>query len=116
MGEQSYLRKGVKKNQEEAVLWYRKAADQNFGMAFYSLGMSFEYGRGVKSDLKKALEFYQKAADLGIPQAHYKLGSLYENGKGTKKDLNAAVQWYQKAAGHFITKDSAERALKRLKR
>ena len=108
--------KGVKKNQEEAVLWYRKAADQNFGMAFYSLGMSFEYGRGVKSDLKKALEFYQKAADLGIPQAHYKLGSLYENGKGTKKDLNAAVQWYQKAAGHFITKDSAERALKRLKR
>jgi TPR repeat protein len=38
---------GVTRDQKEAVLWYRKAADQGFANAQLKLGFCYEKGQGV---------------------------------------------------------------------
>lgn len=39
---------GVKKDEKEAVKWYRKAAENGNAVARANLGQSYYYGNGVK--------------------------------------------------------------------
>ena len=39
--------RGVAKDEVEAVKWFRKAAEQNYGAAQFNLGLSYEYGQGL---------------------------------------------------------------------
>ena len=48
-------------NKEEAVKWYRKAAEQGDADAQNSLGYYYERGEGVAKDLGKAIEWYRKS-------------------------------------------------------
>ena len=51
---------------DEAVKWFRKAADQNNSAAFYELGVCYENGEGVDKDPDEALTWYRKAVDGGF--------------------------------------------------
>ena len=51
---------------QEAVRWYRKAADQGNAKAQYYLGVCYDYGDGVDMDLQEAAKWYRKAADNGL--------------------------------------------------
>ncbi|MCP4936025.1 MAG: SEL1-like repeat protein [bacterium] len=42
---------------EEAVRWYRKAADKGYETAMYNLGWMYEKGRGVKQDRQMAAQY-----------------------------------------------------------
>ena len=64
---------GVARNEEQAAIWYRRAADQGHGKAQFALGQAYEEGRGVKQDREAALHWYRRAADQGIPEAKEKL-------------------------------------------
>ena len=68
--------KGVKKNQKEAIKWYRKAASQNYPEAFYNLGVAYAHGFGVKKDETEAVKWYLKAAEHGLSVAYYNLGVM----------------------------------------
>ena len=67
---------GFKKDDKQAVEWWRKAADQGHAEAQASLGELYYNGRGVEKDEKQAVEWWRKAADQGHAEAQYKLRTL----------------------------------------
>ena len=88
----------VKQDSQEALKWFRKAADKGNSDAQKSIGMIYERGEGVTQDYAEAMKWYQKAADKGNKHAQYQIGVMYEKGKGVTKDPAEAMKWYQKAA------------------
>ena len=69
---------GVTRDFNEALRWYRKAADLNEPMAMNNLGAWYEHGTGMSlgDDVKKAVEWYRKAAALGNENAKAALKRL----------------------------------------
>ena len=47
---------GVEKNEENAVVWYKKAAEQGYAEAQKKLGDCYNYGTGVAKDLEQAFQ------------------------------------------------------------
>ncbi len=89
---------GIAKDEQKAVEWFQKAADQGYAVAQFNMGMGYANGRGVDKDERKAVEWFQKAADQGYAAAQNNLGWMYGNGIGVDKDEQKAVEYYQKAA------------------
>lgn len=57
----------------EASRLTRLAAEQNYPMAQYSLGLMYEKGDGVPADPDEARRWYRKSAALGNTDAMAKL-------------------------------------------
>jgi hypothetical protein len=93
---------GVTKNLEQAVYWYKKAAEQGNAAAQCNLGVCYENGRGVERNLNQAVYWYEKSAEKGNATAQFNLGMAYVNGNGVEKDLNQAMYLCKKSAekGH----------------
>ena len=60
---------GVDEDEEEAVEWYRKAAEQGHAEAQDELARCYDYGWGVGEDEEEAVEWYRKAAEQGYRPA-----------------------------------------------
>ena len=101
---------GVAQNYEQAVYWYRKAADQGHAAAQFCLGSCYYCGIGVAVDYKQSVYWLRKAAEQGHDSAQYWLGWIYQNGDGVAQDIEQAVYWYCKAAdqGHVYAKSALE--------
>ena len=78
---------GVEQNDEKAVYWHRKAAEQGDAEGQFSLGWLYYQGIGVKKDYKKASEWFGKAADQGLTEAQAKLKELEEQLQKNTKPL-----------------------------
>ena len=117
--------RGVRKDEAEAVKWFRKAAEQNLAVAQYNLGVSYASGQGVTTDQVEAVKWFRKAAEQNLAMAQYNLGCGYYTGQGVTNDVAEAVKWFRKAAaqnlaaaqyvlgdcydkGHGVKKDEAE--------
>ena len=62
---------------EEAVKWWRKAADDGHAKAQFRLGESYATGKGVEQkDVNEAAKWYRKAAEQGHEEAAKALRSL----------------------------------------
>ena len=85
-------------NFEEAVTWFRKAAERGDSIAQFNLGVCYGKGQGVEQDAAMAFSWFQKSAEQGLASAQYNLGLYYYQGKGVQKDAAKAVYWYTKAA------------------
>lgn len=68
--------KGVKQDDTQAFLWYRRAAQQGDSDAQYSLGNMYLMGEGIKQDDSEARQWYEKAAEQGHEGAQHNLESL----------------------------------------
>jgi uncharacterized protein len=90
---------GNKKQKEEAVGLFRRAADQNYAWAMYYLGKAYEHGDGVKDDRSESAKWYRKAAENGSPELQFLVGEEFEDGiLGAKgRDIDEAVKWYRAA-------------------
>ena len=88
----------IPEDYQEAVLWYKNAAEQGSLFAQAKLAMMYEQGREVAKNYQKALFWYQKAADQGSLIAQTKMGEIYERGNGVEKNAQQALFWYQQAA------------------
>lgn len=54
------------KDEEEALKWFRGAAESGHSGAQYYMGEILQYGlAGVEQDAKQAMEWYQRSADQG---------------------------------------------------
>jgi eukaryotic-like serine/threonine-protein kinase len=95
---------GIEKSDEQAVVWYRKAAEQGHRSAQFTLATMYEYGSGVQQSDQEAFNWYKKAADQDDAEAQNALGVFYAKGQGTPKDNTAAVMWYEKAAKQGFAK------------
>ena len=89
---------GVKQDYENALIWYKQAANLGDLVAQTNLGFMYEKGEGVEKDYTKAVYWYRKAAKQGYAPAHNNLGVMYEYGQGVEKDYTKALYWFRKAA------------------
>jgi uncharacterized protein len=70
---------GVPQSYKDAVLWYRKAAEQGDAAAQNNLAVCYENGEGVPKSYEDAVSWYRKAAEQGDARAQFNLGFCYEN-------------------------------------
>jgi TPR repeat protein len=57
--------KGVKRDDEKALHWYKVSANEDNQYAQTNLGRMFENGIGVDADIETAIYWHGKAADNG---------------------------------------------------
>ena len=83
---------------EEAAVWYRKAAEQGHPGAQNNLGLLYFTGRGVERDHARALELYESAARKNDPSGIANLGIMHLFGHEVKQDRDRALQLLEQAA------------------
>jgi TPR repeat protein len=90
---------GLPQDYEQAVYWYRKAAEQEYAQAQHKLGGAYAQGNGVDQNYEQAVYWYRKAAEQEYAQAQSNLGVCYAQGiGGLSQDYEQAVYWFRKAA------------------
>lgn len=70
---------GIKKNRQQAYLWFEKAAEAKDDEALYEYGLCFSRGIGTAFNFKKAVEILSKAARLGSAEAKQELERIMGN-------------------------------------
>ena len=102
MGVLYYEGHGVNKNLDEALAWFRKAADSEHPTAMFNLGVAYWEGRGLSQNYAQAVDWWERAAESGDVASQYNLGLAYYRGRGAQKDLDQARNWLTQAAekGH----------------
>ncbi len=93
---------GLPIDKNEAVKWYRRAAEQGIAEAEYNLAGCCHNGEGVETNEVEARKWWRKAAEQNSKEAQFNLGISYEFGFGIPSDLQEAVKWYRKAAEQGI--------------
>ncbi len=94
---------GFTKDDAEAVMWFRKAAEQGDVTSLYNLGVALRDGAGVEKDADESVKSFQKAAEAGYGKAQLALGMIYEEGQLLNRKDDEAVKWFRKAAEQGIT-------------
>jgi TPR repeat protein len=89
---------GVDKNVDEAIHWYRVAANRGDPVAQTNLGYLYETGGNGFKDLAEAAKWYLRAAVSGFARAKFNLGVLYLQGTGVEKSDEEAAHWIGQAA------------------
>lgn len=85
---------GVLPDDEQAELWFRRAAEAGHDFSQYDLGKLLQR----QKRMEEAVSWYEKAAEQGNPYAAYWLGKLYLEGKDVPKDVAKAVEYLSDAA------------------
>jgi TPR repeat protein len=88
--------RGVELSFENALLWYRKAAENGIPDAEQKLWQICLDGKGGEWALK-IVEWYQSIEDQ-YNMAPLRLGYLFLKGIGTKRNLSTSIKWYRIAA------------------
>lgn len=98
---------GVEQNQEVAVRWYLRAAEQGYPGAQFNLGNCYQLGEGVKENKEQAVYWYRQAALQGDADSQYMLGLCYASGEGVTKSTPKAIEWLQKSSrqGNRLAQD-----------
>ena len=85
---------GVLPDDEQAELWFRRAAEAGHDFSQYALGKLLQ----SQKRMEEAVSWYEKAAAQGNPYAAYRLGKLYLEGTDIPKDTAKAVEYLTNAA------------------
>ncbi|MGB5892406.1 MAG: SEL1-like repeat protein, partial [Thermoanaerobaculia bacterium] len=89
----------VEASEEEAVAWYRKAAEMGDAKASFLLGEMVASGRGVEADGEESLHWITKAAEKGVAAAQWVVGAFLLQGPDpTVADREEGIEWLHKAA------------------
>ena len=88
---------GVIQSDEEAVEWYRKAAQQDHVIAQFNLGARYANGKGVVQNNEEAIKWYEKAMKQGPAGDQAILGIRYVNGAGIAQDYGKALNCFRRA-------------------
>jgi TPR repeat protein len=94
----AYLKTNRPEDIQQAIYWYRVAANSGDLFAQTALGMILEGGIGSAVDLVQARNWYRRAAGEGYPPAMVLLASLYSHGKGVPEDRDEALHLLKPAA------------------
>jgi len=97
---------GVRQDANEAIKWFRRAADQGNAGAQYIMGAEMNR-KTITPDASEARRWLRKAADQGEVHAQLELGSMYANGQGGRQDDVSAYMWLT-LAGAGLPESEAE--------
>jgi hypothetical protein len=89
---------GTPAKPQEALIWLRRAADNQMTHAQFTFGDLYERGELVPKSLEEANRWYERAAQGGHVQAQMALATNYFTGRGVPLDYGRAFGWYSKAA------------------
>jgi hypothetical protein len=89
---------GVPQDYAQAIMWYRRAAEQGDATAQHNLGVMYSHSEGVSQDYAQAIMWYRRAAKQGNAASQVNLGVMYDNGLGVPQDYAQAAQWFRRAA------------------
>ena len=84
---------GVLPDDEQAELWFRRAAKAGHDFSQYALGKLLQ----SQKRMEEAVSWYEKAAAQGNPYAAYRLGKLYLEGTDVPKNVAKAVEYLSDA-------------------
>jgi TPR repeat protein len=103
----------VPKDDVEAVNWWRKAAEQGYARAQFSLGVMYDKGTIVPEDDAEAVKWYRKAAQQGVANAQAALGNMYAQGEGVPENFVQAYAWLNLAAAQSFKPASGNKDIVR---
>src|SRR5262249_27432315 len=91
--------KGVLGNIGDAIVWYRRAAEQGHVEAQYQLSLAHFFGGHAHWDVPR---WYDSAAEIDKSAADSNLELIFPNGIGVPQDYSEALRWSRAAAeqGH----------------
>lgn len=90
---------GVRKNADEVVKWYTRAAEAGYAAAQYRVAVGYAFGyAGLPRDHQEAVKWLRKSAEGGYKRAQKTLGRAYAEGRfGLPVDEQQAEYWARKA-------------------
>lgn len=85
-----------KDDEQNAAVWFKKAAQYNMPYSMVQLGSYYFMGDTLEEDYDKAFELFSKAFELNrnVDDIHYWLGVSYRFGKGVEKDSAKAIEHF----------------------
>lgn len=86
------------KNYDEAVNYFRTAAELGHANAQFEFGYAYWHGQGLPQDYDEAVKWILKAAKQGHADAQNHIGYSYKYGIGLPQDYEEAIKWYRKSA------------------
>lgn len=94
---------GVRRNSEEAVKWYYRAAELGNAEAMNALGVAYATGRGVPVNHAESFRWFFNAVEKGSTAAMSNIGKAYYRGDGVPLNYAEAAKWFEAAAmnGHL---------------
>lgn len=98
IGKMFDLAREAPKDNQQAILWFGKAAAAGNAEAQHALGWMFYDTQGMTKKLGEAAAWFRKSADLGYAPAQYDLAWMYLAGEGVAKSVSFAAEWMQKSA------------------
>jgi uncharacterized protein len=101
---------------DEAVHWWRQAAQAHDAEAQFNLARALQSGRGTESDDAQAVHWMQQAAEAGLPQAQVELAIRYSTGQGLPEDTLEAHKWFLLArnSGSAMARHNVDLSSRRL--
>ena len=89
---------GTPQDPREAINWFQRAADQNFGDALNDLGYLYLQGTpDLPRDIKRGLDLLMKAAELGQPEAMFNVAVMIDDGLVPGQGSEAAASYLYRA-------------------
>ncbi len=93
-------KEGFIRSETEAMLWYRKAAENGFAEAQYVLGKKYETGgETYKADEDKAFAYLLLAAEQNHLKAQFEIANYYL----AEEDFNNTFKWMREAADNGMS-------------
>jgi len=104
LGLQFAIGVGAAQNYAQAADWYRRAAEQNHGLAQLNLGIMYAQGQGVVRDDAQSAVWFGRSANLGDAGGQFQMGRNRQ--RASLDGLPAAAiearieayKWYQLSA------------------
>ena len=84
---------GVLPDDEQAEMWFRRAAEAGHDFSQYALGKLLQ----SQKRMEEAVSWYERAAAQGNSYAAYRLGKLYLEGTDVLKNVAKAVEYLSDA-------------------
>ena len=97
-----YVRSGLPRDDNEAVVWFKDAASHSDWQAQSILGQMYLSGYKIVQDYSEAAKWLKLAAANGQKNAQLRLGQMYEEGLGVPKDSHEAIFLYESAAAQGL--------------
>ena len=93
--------------QNQAIEWYNKAANQKDATAYLHLAHAYLQEKSPIYDVNAGFLWTLKAAQDGLPAAKTDLANLYQKGIGVAADATLAKEWSDQAAQDIKNKPQA---------
>lgn len=94
--------KGLPKDEQQAVQWFKIAAEQGYSLALQHMGWAYGTGSGVESDPVESRRWFLRAAAAGDGTSQFMAGDMLLKGIGGPVDRQLGIHWLTKAAGNGV--------------